>query len=100
MKTIKAVLEYEKDAPKSLVYGVRTKDGVLIKVWVPKALQKKVKGGLPITIELSGAKGKNDDFEDDSDEIDEDEEDDATDGGDEDEQDEDEEPPKRKRSRR
>jgi hypothetical protein len=36
-----AQLAHEKDAPKSHAYGVRTEEGILIKVWVPKALAKK-----------------------------------------------------------
>lgn len=35
---IEARLAFEKDAPKSHAYGVRTDEGILIKVWIPKAL--------------------------------------------------------------
>lgn len=38
---ITAQLVHEKDAPKSHAYGMRTEDGILIKVWVPKDLARK-----------------------------------------------------------
>lgn len=85
MKPIKATLTHEKDAPKTRVFGVLTKDGVLIKVWIPKGLIKS-SAQLAVTLATTSGKKVKDEEEDiDEDEIDEDEEDDEDEDVDDDE---------------
>jgi len=55
---IRAELSHEKDAPKSHAYGFRTDDGVLIKVWVPKALVRDPIEVVLAEIEIPIEKGK------------------------------------------
>jgi hypothetical protein len=81
---VRAELVYEKDAPKSHAYGIRTEDGILIKVWVPKSLSKKPVEVILAEVEIptgksvkksKGKKRKQDDDEDDEEEDDEEEDD-------------------------
>lgn len=97
MKDVKAVLVFEKDAPKTRAFGVRTKDGILIKVWVPKDMIKS-RDTLVAMLALGGKKGKVRDEEDEDEGEEEDdeeefavEEDEDSDDDDADEEDEDEE---------
>jgi len=106
---VSAELEYKKDAPKSHSFGTRTKDGILIMVWVPKALSKKRPADLFATVsfDLAGKKGKardeedaeeSDEEEDDDEELEQDEVEDEDE--DEDEDEEEDTPPPRKKAKK
>ena len=88
---IKAILEFEKEAPKSHAFGIKTEDGILIKVWVPKSMMKKPVDELDVVLSIptGGKKAarEEEDEDDDSDEEDDDESDDDSDDEDEDEED-------------
>lgn len=81
MPKLSATLDFEKDAPKTRVFGTRTDDGVLIKVWIPKEAAGKNVKSVDAAISWSAgkakAKGKKRpvDEDEDEEELDEDEED-------------------------
>jgi hypothetical protein len=57
---IEATLVFEKQAPKSRAFGVRTEEGVLIKIWVPNDLVGKDVTSLEIALDIpEGKKKKN-----------------------------------------
>jgi hypothetical protein len=95
MKTVSGEAMFEKDAPKTYSYGVRTEEGIIVKFWIPKGiLGKNHPDELPFSLDLpSGKKAKangkvaskkskskksrdEDDEEDDEEEEDEEEDDD------------------------
>jgi ribosomal protein L12E/L44/L45/RPP1/RPP2 len=100
---VEGTLVFEKTAPKSHAFGVRTKDGVLIKVWIPKALMPKPIDEIACQLDVPFAKVSKFKFnskkEEDAEEEDEDEDDSDEEEVDEDEDEEDVPPPRKKRKR-
>lgn len=94
---VNAILEYEKEAPKSHAFGIKTDDGILIKVWLPKALVKKHPDELTVILNIPSG-GTKRPIETNTDDGDEDDEDDETDDSDEDEDDHETSAPKKKKS--
>jgi hypothetical protein len=57
---MKTTVTYEQDSPKCRVYGTRTEDGTLIKIWVPFAVAGKGKDYPPsyeVIVKGLGKKG-------------------------------------------